>query len=211
MITFNNIEYVTITPSESNHTQRNEMTEEEVKALQEANAKLVERVNQLESINIDLVDQKKELKQKLTDGATDEQLKLELDNYKQKLSEIEEEANSKQATYQAEISKLHMVQMLKSQGVTAHNDDAFNAIAELALDGAEFKDGAFVYPNEDGTTKFNEANEAYSVLDKVNELRSGDKSYFFKQDTGGGGGDTTPPPSKPADDVANYVRDTYGF
>jgi len=182
------------------------MTEEEIKALQETNQKLTERVNQLESINIDLVDQKKELKQKLTEGANDEQLKAELENYKAKLSEVEAATEQIKAEYQAETNKLHMVAMLKAQGVEAHNDDAFNAIAELALQGAEFKDGAFMYPNEDGTTKFNEANEAYSVLDKVNELKSSDKSYFFKQATGGGGGESTPPPNTGKPDINEILN-----
>lgn len=164
------------------------MTEEEIAALQKTNTDLVARVGQLESINTDLVDQKKELKKKLENGITDDQLKAELDNYKNQLSTVEADKAELEGNYKKELNTLNMVNQLKAAGVEAHNEDAFNSIAQLVLDGAEFEDGAFKYQNEDGTTRFNQANAAYSITDKVEELRGSEKSYFFKQPTGGGGG-----------------------
>lgn len=179
------------------------MTEEEIKALQDTNKELVSRVSQLESINISLVDQKKELKQKLEDGVTDEELKAELDNYKVQLEGVQVEKDNLSNEYQKELNSLRMVTMLKEMGVETHNIDALNAVAELTLSDASYKDGAFVYLNEDGTTIFNDENKSFSVQDKINQLKEGEKSYLFKQPTGGGklpNNDGVPPKQNMTDD-----------
>ena len=163
------------------------MTEEEIVELKATNDSLVARVNQLESINTDLVDQKKQLKQKLEDGSTDEELKAELNNYKQQLEQVEADKAEITANYRGELNTLNMVNALKEAGIEAQNNDALSAIANLALDGAEYKDGSFMYANDDGTTKFNEANKSYGIIDRVNELKGGDKSYLFAPIQGGGG------------------------
>ncbi len=168
------------------------MTEEEITALQETNKALTTRVNQLESINTDLVEQRADLKQKIADGSTDEELKAELANYKAQLSTVEADRTEIENNFKADIASLNMINELKASGVLAHNDDALKAISQMALQDAKFDDGAFVYLNEDGTTRFNDEQKPYSVIDKVNELKGGDKSYFFKEPQGGGGAGDKP-------------------
>ena len=169
-----------------------QMTDEEIKALQDTNAELVNRVNQLESINTDLVDQKKELKQKLQDGVTDDEAKAEIDNLKTLLSQVEEERNTLTSDYDKQINTMRMRDVLKEAGVEAQNSDAMEALSNLVLDGASYEDG-FVWKNDDGSTRYNDEKKPYSVVDKVNELKEGSKSYLFAPTKGGGGG-TTPPP-----------------
>ena len=173
------------------------MTEEQITELQSTNKSLTERVNQLESINTDLVDQKKELKQKLADGATDEDMKAELANYKEQLDQVESDKQSLQDGYTKELNGLQMASQLKEMGVEVHNSDAMNAVVELALQDATYKDGGFQFLNDDGTTRFNESNKDYSLQDKINSLKESDKSYLFKQATGGGKEDIPTAPTKP--------------
>ena len=181
------------------------MTDEQIVELQNTNKTLTERVNQLESINTDLVDQKKELKQKLTDGATDEDLKAELSNYKEQLSQVEADKQSLQDGYTKELNSLQMASQLKEMGVEVHNGDAMNAVVELALTEATYKDGGFAFLNEDGTTRFNDSNKDYSLQDKINDLKESDKSYLFKQATGGGATDTTTAPA-PNTDINSIIN-----
>jgi len=180
------------------------MTDEEIAELQSTNKTLTERVNQLESINTDLVTQKKELKQKLEDGSTDEELKAELNNYKEQLSQVEQDKQSLQDGYTAELNSLNMQAQLKELGVSVHNSDAMNAVVELALQDATYKDGGFQYLNDDGTTRFNDSNKDYSIQDKINELKEGDKSYLFTKATGGGASDTTTAPT-PSNDINSII------
>jgi len=188
------------------------MTEEEIQALQQklieatkTNEELVTRVQRLETDNNDLVAQRKELKQKLQDGASDDELKKELDNYKQKMSEIEEEYQAKENEYVSKLANKDMMQQLKELGVEAHNSDALNALSSIILSEAKYEDGSFKFVGEDGTTRFNDANKEYSILDKVNELRGGDKSYLFKPTVGAS--DDTVTPTAPAKTDINSVLD----
>jgi hypothetical protein len=87
--------------------------------------------------------------------------------------------------YTKEVNSLKMNDALRLSGVQAMNSDAMSAIAELVMEGASYEDG-FVWKNEDGSTIYNESNKPYGIMDKVNELREGSKSYLFKQPTGGG-------------------------
>ena len=178
------------------------MTEEEIQALQDTNKELTSRITQLESINISLVEQKKELKQKIENGVTDEELKAELDNYKTQLEQVALEKDNLSNDYEKDLNGLRMVATLKEMGVEAHNIDALNAVAELTLSDATYKDGGFVYLNEDGTTIFNDANQSFSVQDKVNALKESDKQYLFKQPNGGGatGQDAKPTKQNMTDD-----------
>ena len=186
------------------------MTEEELQALQETNKQLTERITQLESINIDLVTQKKELKQKIEDGVTDEDLKAELDNYKEQLSLVEADKVELTDGYTKELNSLKMSQQLKEMGVKVHNTDAMNAVTELALQEATYKDGGFVFLNEDGTTRFNDANKDFGIQDKINELKEGDKSYLFVADSGGGVTPTDVAPSKPTSST-QAIADKYSY
>ena len=182
------------------------MTEEEIAVLQETNQQLQDRVTQLESINISLVDQKKVLKEKLQEGSTDEALKAELDNYKSQLEQVQLEKDNLSSDYQKDLNSLRMTGILKDMNVETHNLDALNAVAELTLQGATYKDGAFVYLNEDGTTIFNDANQSFSVQDRINALKEGDKSYLFKQPSGGGATpseDSTPKGKPSINDIVN--------
>ena len=168
------------------------MTPEEIEALQKTNDDLVARISQLESINIDLVDQKKELKQKLTDGFNNDDMQKELKNYKDQLAKVEADKQELEAGYTSKLSALQMKNVLRDLNVEGQTPEALDTITKLVLDGATNNDGNFAYLNEDGTTKFNESNAEYSVIDRVNELRESGNAYHFKQATGADGGKTTP-------------------
>ena len=167
------------------------MTEEEIKALQATNEELVARVGQLESINVDLVGQKKELKNKLETGLTDEEAKAEIANLKSLLDGAEGEKSQLQADHTTAMNSMRMRDLLRESGVKAQNSDAMEALTNIMLDGVAYEDG-FKWVNEDGTTKYNESNKQYGVIDRVNELKEGSKSYLFAPSKGGGGGETPP-------------------
>ncbi len=171
--------------------------EEELESVKTTNQELADRVNQLESINISLVDQKKELKQKLEDGFSDEDMKKELTNYKNQLELVESDKNEADAQHNKEMSKLSMMGMLRDLNVKGQSKEALEKIAEMALDGAEYKDGAIRYLNEDSTTRFNEdTKKDFSIMDKVNEIKDSGNSFYFAQATGGGATDAPTAPTK---------------
>ncbi len=176
------------------------MTDEELKALEETNKSLVERVQQLESINTDLVSQKKELKNKLEDGLSDDEAKAEILNLKALLESSQGEREQLETTHKGEVNSMRMRGVLRDANVNAQNSDAMESLSSLMLEGASYEDG-FVWKNEDGTTRYNEQNKPYGIIDKVNELKGGDKSYLFAPIKGGGGGDSTP--AAPSTDKPN--------
>lgn len=172
----------------ANHKEL-DMTEEEIKELQNTNESLVARVTQLESINIDLVDQKKELKDKLQNGFNDEDMKAELDNYKAKIGEIENEKTEIEQGYTNKLSKLQMKTLLNDLKVKGQTPEALDVIADLILaEATPGEDGTFAFLKEDKTTRFNDANKEYSVIDKINELKESGNSFYFAQEKGAGGG-----------------------
>lgn len=182
------------------------MTPEEIELLQKTNADLVARIGQLESINVDLVSQKKDLKKKLEEGYSDEDVRKELDNYKSQVANIETEKAELQADYDGKLNKLTMKNVLRDLDIEGQTPEALETIAGLMLDGATPKDGSFLYLNEDGTTKFNDNQTEYSITDRINELKESGNSYHFKEATGGGGGKTpaTPKDEKPSiNDIVN--------
>ena len=167
------------------------MTEEEIATLKKANDDLVARVQQLESINTDLVGQKKELKSKLEEGLSDAEAKAEIDNLRALLDGTEAEKAELQSTHSAQINAMRMKDALRGLGVNAQNNDAFDNISNLVLDGATFDDG-FKWVGEDGATKYNTENKPYSIQDRINELKESEKSYLFAPAKGGGGGNPAP-------------------
>ena len=186
------------------------MTEEEITALQTANTELVARVQQLESINVDLKGQKIELKQKLQDGLTDDDAKAEIANLKGLLEATEGEKSQLQTEHIGAMNSMRMRDVLREAGVKAQNADALDVIASQMLDGVTYEDG-FKWVNDDGSTRYNEANKPYGVIDRVNELKGGDKSYLFAEAKGGGGGAVDAPAEPQTKDIAEYVRDNYSY
>ncbi len=177
------------------------MTNEE---LEQTNKDLVQRVTQLESINSDLVDQKKELKSKLQSGITDESVKAELDNLKSLLESSDSEKQKLISDHGTEINGMRMLDSLREAGVKAQNSDAMSAIADLVLDGSDYDNG-FVWKNEDGSTVYNESNKPYGIVDKINELKESEKAYLFEAAVGGGGV-TTPPTTKPTQSINDIIN-----
>jgi len=187
------------------------MTEEEIAELKQTNEQLVSRVQQLESINSDLVSQKKELKQKLEEGASDEEVKKELENYKRRMEKMEAEKRSIQAEmqsieegYTTELNKMRLINELRASGVEAKNELALNTIADQILSEAKYEEGAFKFLNEEGTTRFNDANKPYSIIDKVNDLKETEFGIFFKEATGGDAAET-PVTAQPKTDINSII------
>jgi chromosome segregation ATPase len=171
--------------------------EEELEAVKATNKELVDKVGFLEKDLSKAIAKRDEAKQALADNTGDEELRKELDNYKEQLSQVEQDKADIESTFTHKLAQRDMISQLNELGVKAHNMDALNAIAELTLSDAKYEDGSFKYLKDDGTTKFSDTDKEYSIQDKINELKEGDKSYLFKQATGGGASDTTtaPPPS----------------
>lgn len=145
----------------------------------------VERINSLERTNSDLVEQRAEWRKNVRDMAP-ENAKKEIDNLKAQLDEVATDRQNTEAEYTKELNGLRIDTVLKELDVKGQNADAFKAIGNLALEGTKYEDGGYVYTNEDGTTRYNEDKKPYSVMDKINELKEGEKSYLFKEATGGG-------------------------
>ena len=194
--------------------QRQMMNEEELKAklaeLEETNDLLVESVGKLEKANTDLVSQRAELKEKIKANSGDEELKKELDAYKQQLEEVEADKEALVGDFTHKLASKDMVQQLSALGVKTHNADALSAVSDLILKDAVYEDGAFKFVNDENTTRFNDANQPFNLQDRVNELKESDKAYLFVPATGGGATDTTTAPT-PKTDVVDHVRDAYGF
>ena len=173
------------------------MTEEEIQALQATNKELVAKVGFLEKDLSKAIIKRDEAKQALADNTGDEELKAELDNYKQQLSQVEQDKADIESTFTSKLAQRDMLSQLNELGVKAHNLDAMNAVTSLILEDAKYEDGSFKFLNEEGTTKFNNADKEYSIQDKVNELKESDKAYLFVADSGGGVNETsvTPPDS----------------
>ena len=182
-----------------------EQAQATIETLTQTNTDLVARVGVLETNNKDLTEQRKVLQGQLKDGSGDESLKAELENYKTQLEGVEADKESLKHEYSQEINSMRMMTQLKELGVETHNADALSAVSELVLGEATAKDGGFVFLKEDGTTRFNQANQDYSIQDKINDLRESDKSYLFKQPTGGGKQDT--PNATPGKKSINDVID----
>ena len=178
-----------------NKVRGSTMTDEEIQALKDTNTQLVSRVTQLESINTDLVDQKKDLKEKLQTGLTDDEAKAEIQSLKSLLEGVESEKATAQSEFNSTLNSMRMKDVLREAGVNAQNSDALEALSSLVLDGASYEDG-FNYKNDDGSTVYNSENKPYGVIDKVNELREGDKSYLFAPTAGGGGTSKAPAPTE---------------
>ena len=159
----------------------------------------VKQISFLESEAKKAFEARDKAKRELLESGGDEALKAEIDNLKGLLEGSKEEIDAVKAESAATLNKMRMRDVIKQSGIDAQNDDALNAIVDLALDGVDYDDG-FVWKNEDGTTRYNEAKKPYSVIDRVNELRGGDKSYLFKPQQGGGGGGAGNTPDVKAED-----------
>lgn len=166
----------------------------------DTNTANVEKINSLERVNADLVAQRSEWRKNVRDMAP-EHAQKEIENLTNQLAEVSTQRDNQRAQYDTELNGLRINALLKEMGIEGQNADALSSIGQLALQGAEYKDGAFVYLNEDGTTRYNDT-KPYTVLDKINDLKESEKSYLFKQATGGGfkPSNGNPPPNKPMTD-----------
>jgi len=186
-------------------------TEEELEALKETNKELVGRVSQLESINISLVDQKKELKQKLEDGSTDEALKAELTNYKEQLSQVEQDKADISSSYKGKLANSALDRLLDDKFLDVKDGKPREYLkAELLKSkGIEFNEDKheFMFLNDDKTTKFNDdTSKEYSIFDKLNELKEKDNEFFFNKATGGGATDTTTAPTPQTTSITDFAK-----
>ncbi len=181
------------------------MNEEEIAALQETNNDLVSRVNQLESINVSLVDQKKELKLKLEDGLTDEEAKTEINNLKALLEVSDSEKQELIDGHSTEMKSMHMNNLLRDSKVEARVGDRDKLIS-MALDGATYDEG-FKWVNEDGSTRYNDAKKPFGVIDRINEIRDSDMKYIIEPIKGGGGSENhAPTADTPKTDINSIIN-----
>lgn len=172
------------------------MTEEEIKELQETNNELVKKVGFLEKDLAKAIIKRDEAKKALEDNSGDTELLKELENYKTKLDEVTTENGNLKGEYETNLNGMRMMAQLKEMGIETHNSDALQSLTDIVLSDATYKDGAFVYLDEENTTRFNEANKPFGIIDRVNEVKESDKGYLFKQPTGGGATGKTGEPSK---------------
>ena len=163
----------------------------ELEELNSTNKEGAERVNFLEREAKDAYKARDEAKAKLLDNGSDEAQKAEIANLKEVIANSEAELNGVRSESEATLNAMRMSNAISAAGVDAQNSDALEAITSLVLDGATYDDG-FTWQNDDGTTRHNEANKPYGIIDKINEIKDGSKSYLFKTN-GGGGGSGEPP------------------
>jgi len=180
------------------------MTEEEIQALQATNKELVAKVGFLEKDLSKAIIKRDEAKQALADNTGDDELRKELDNYKEQLSQVEQDKAEIESSFTSKLAQRDMLSQLNELGVKAHNADALQAIADLTLSDAKYEDGSFAYLKEDGTTRFSDADKPFSIQDRVNELRESDKAYLFVPATGGGATDTITAPT-PNNDINSIL------
>ena len=182
------------------------LTEEEIEVLQATNKELVAKVGFLEKDLSKAIIKRDEAKQALADNTGDDELRNELDNYKQQLEQVGQDKADIEASFTSKLAQRDMISQLNELGVKAHNVDALNAIAELTLGDAKYDDGGFSFQKEDGTTRFNsDTDKPYSIQDKINELKDSDKNYLFVADSGGGATDTTTAPA-PQTDINSIIN-----
>jgi len=156
-------------------------TEPEEKAYPE----LIERINQLEAINKDLVQQRQEHQSKndrLTSEQADEKLQLEVQSYKDQLKEQSEKYETLNTEYLTSKNKQIITGLLGD--VETQNQTAKDQVIDHIMKNATFGD-EITFQNEDGTTRFNE-DQLWSVKDEVQYLKESEMSYLFTPTTGAG-------------------------
>jgi len=191
------------------------MTEEEIQALQATNKELVAKVGFLEKDLSKAIIKRDEAKQALADNTGDDELRKELDNYKEQLSQVEQDKADISSSYKGKLANSALDRLLDDKFLDVKEGKSREYLKNelLKSEGIEFDEDKndFVFLNEDKTTKFNDdTSKEYSIFDKLNELKEKDNEFFFNKATGGGATDTTTAPT-PKTDVVDHVRDAYGF
>lgn len=127
-------------------------------------------------------------------GSGDDALRSEVTALQEKLSETIADRDSLNGKHSHEMNSMRMLDMLRGMGVDTEvwNPKAFEAVAGMMLDGAEYTDGAFQYKSEDGATVFGESGSALTVQEKLSQLKTDESVYQFKPQTGGGAGASAP-------------------
>ncbi len=128
------------------------------------------------------------LQSKFTGG--DDALKSEVADLQQKLGLVTEDRDGLSSKHLFEINGMRMNDILRAMGVAEDvwNENAFTAVSNEMLKGAEYVDGGFVYRAEDGATVFGANGAALTVQEKISNLKEDSNMYQFKPVKGGGGG-----------------------
>jgi len=123
-------------------------------------------------------------------GSGDEALRSEVATLQEKLGLVTQEFDGLTGKHKQEINGMKMTDMLRSMGIDGEvwNDQAFKAVSDKMLEGAEYDNGAFVYKGEDGATVFGAGGKALTVQERISQLKEDESMYQFKPIQGGGGG-----------------------
>ena len=144
-------------------------------------------------------------------GHGDEALKGEVSQLQERMQQVIEEKEGLAGKHAQEINSMRMHDMLRSMNVQegVWNEQAFEAVANLMLNGAAYEGGSFVYKNEDGSTVFGSDGKALTVQEKLAQLRSDESVYQFKPTQGGGaGGAKSPENTTQKTHIQKVVSDT---
>ena len=129
-------------------------------------------------------------------GSGDEALRSEVATLQDKLGVSILEREGLEGKHTNEINGMRMSDTLRGMGVGSdkesmhrvHNNEAFNAVSAKMLDGAIYKDGAFVYQEKDGATIFGQGGKPLTPTERLAQLREDPTIYQFVGTHGGGGG-----------------------
>ena len=113
----------------------------------------------------------------------------EIKNLERVIQEKEKELQSQKASYESALfdKDLNLELYKRSAALNTINKEAHSIVIQKIKEGAVLENGQIVYKNEDGTF-IRKNGLPLSIDDKITELKTGDMSFLFKNDSKNGSG-----------------------
>jgi hypothetical protein len=116
----------------------------------------------------------------------------EIKNLENLIREKEKELQTQKASYESALfdKDLNLELYKRSAALDTINKEAHSIVIQKIKEGAVLENGQIVYKNEDGTF-IRKNGLPLSIDDKITELKTGDMSFLFKNDSKNGSGVTS--------------------
>jgi hypothetical protein len=116
----------------------------------------------------------------------------EIKNLENLIREKEKELQTQKASYESALfdKDLNLELYKRSAALNTINKEAHSIVIQKIKEGAVLENGQIVYKNEDGTF-IRKNGLPLSIDDKITELKTGDMSFLFKNDSKNGSGVTS--------------------
>ena len=113
----------------------------------------------------------------------------EIKNLENLIREKEKELQTQKASYESALfdKDLNLELYKRSAALNTINKEAHSIVIQKIKEGAVLENGQIVYKNEDGTF-IRKNGLPLSIDDKITELKTGDMSFLFKNDSKNGSG-----------------------